>query len=164
MSRDYDLPPTDLLVALGTLLVAFSELEETAYFAISYPFGEHSDRAQALAAGTMFRGLIDKFGALYQGLPLRNHTPEDVHAFCKHLQGLNSERNRIIHAVWLPLDDGTVHTASRRREAHNGLFGKSTPITAAAIMDLVDRLDAAAHKLLEYALSADAPPTHASIS
>jgi hypothetical protein len=152
------------LQALGTFLVAFSELEETLHFAIANVFAEAETRAYALTAGLSFRTLVEKFGAVYQDTPRRNSAPGDVREFCRHLGTLNDERNQLVHAIWLTFNGGMVHRGTRRASPRYGLHSESEPITAEAILALASKCDDASTKLYEYMSSTDSPPPHASIT
>lgn len=164
MTRDYDLPPADVLHALGTLLVAFSELEETMHFALTHPFGERMELASVLASATMFKQSIAKFGSLYRALRLRNDASEQVKGFCDELEKLNDRRNELVHAIWLTLDGGEVRRGSRKPSAAKGMTSQSKPITSTEILALADAFDAASDKLLTFALAADSPAPHAALS
>lgn len=163
-NRWYELPPDELLLALGTLLVAFSKLEETLRFVIGRKFGEAESRCLALTTGLTFRVLVDKFGAIYRDLPLRRGaTSEDITAFCAHLSKINDDRNRLVHAIW-HISDGTVHGGWRRATSKRGLHSNSDLVTATPVRALADRCDEADTKLIEYLLASESPPPHASIT
>ena len=53
-------------------------------------------------------------------LNLKTAVPkEEVHEFCAHLQGLNQERNRIVHSAWA-WDDDLVQRYKRTARGSGG--------------------------------------------
>ena len=133
------------------------------HFALTNPFGSTSELASVLASATMFKQTIQKFGALYQSLPLPAEKKVDLKGFCNHLEKLNEARNSLVHAIWLTLESGQVQRAFRRPTAAKGLRSESIDVSAAEIIALADQLDDASTKLFEFVLAAEPPHPHASI-
>ena len=163
-TRSYELLPRELLEALGTLLVSFSELEESLHFAIAFTFAPAEQRAYCLTAGLPFRTLVEKFGALYHDLPRRKVTSEDVTSFCAVLNTLNEQRNQLVHAIWLSGEGDAVHRTSRRATPKQGLHERSEPVNAAEVLALARKCDDTESTLFTYVLAAGEPPTRASFA
>jgi hypothetical protein len=101
---------------------------------------------------------------VYHDLPLRDATSTDVVAFCGYLGSVNDERNQLVHAIWLTLDDGAVHRAFRKATPKRGLHAKSEAVTAMTILALADKCDEADRKLYQYILAAEPKAPHTPMS
>jgi len=144
-------PPSDaLLRALGRLVLAHSEVEESLRAAIALNVGTDLVAAEILTAGISFRSLVDKFGALYREVNGDPSYREMLRAFCNHLSDLNEQRNSLIHASWLHFDTGEVRRLRRSATPHKGLVTSSHGVAPADIEQLVATLAAADTKLWAY--------------
>ena len=148
--RPYELPPAPVLQALGTLLLSRSELEETLHFVIADEFTQHSDTARTLLAGLPFRGLVERFEAVYRERFPSPGGPEEIHTFCQQLEELDRRRAALIHIIWLQWDTGETQRAERRPSRALELRTETGVVSAPDILALAAELDLSSNRLVQY--------------
>jgi hypothetical protein len=148
--RPYELPPAPILQALGTLLLSRSELEETLHFVIADEFTQHADAARALLAGLPFRGLIERFEAVYRDRFPSPGGPEEIHSFGQQLEELERRRDALIHTIWLQWDTGETQRANRRPSRVAAARMEAGVVTATDILALAAELDLSSNRLVQY--------------
>ena len=148
-ARPYELPPAPILQALGTLLLSYSELEETLRFVIADEFTQHADADHTLIAEMPFCALVEKFGALYQDRLPPPESRGDIRAFSLRLSDLHDRRDELVHATWLQWDTGETHRASARPRTGSRTSGPRV-LSATDILTLTTELDLASNRLVEY--------------
>src|SRR2546428_12222651 len=100
------MPGTEIVIALGTLVVNVSAMEESLHDAIYVLSGGNNVAIGVLTAGLSFRQLVERFGALCFELKTCRLPPDDIKKYCAHLDALNDKRNLMIHSAWYVADSG----------------------------------------------------------
>jgi transposase len=146
-TSDSELDP-ELLQALGEVVVRHSGLEEALRDAIFLEAKADKVIVNVLYSGLPFRTLVEKFGAVYF-----EHHPShrsQIDALCSQLQGLNDQRNTLIHSFW------TTSTYSkdmmRLKEsvsAKRGLSLRAETVSSVKVRELAIALGEAEDKVWE---------------
>ena len=91
-----DMPGTEIVAALGTLVINVAALEESLHDAIQVLSGINNVSIGVLTAGLSFRQLVERFGALCFELKTCRVPVDEVRKYCAHLDALNDNRNLLI--------------------------------------------------------------------
>jgi hypothetical protein len=138
---------TQLYVALGRLVVCFTQLEESLQHAIWVTLGQ-LDGVRPLITGLTFKTLAEKFGAVYAEGGLSQPPHSDVVGLCAHLVRLNDERNSLIHSAWgFWSDSGMPVRTWRTTRGTAPIALRMTTVKPEQILDLCGRLRGAEDKL-----------------
>ena len=140
----------ELLRAIGALVVNFGALEESMHDAILVLSGiEQPTVVNVLTAGSAFRVLVEKFGALCKELGTARVPEADVKSYCDHLGRLNDRRNAVVHSAWNWLGTAGTRRIKRSAKISSGFSLGVTPMTAEQVMTLADEIREAELKLWE---------------
>jgi hypothetical protein len=158
-ARPYELPPAPILLALGTLVLARSETEESLQFVIADEFTQHAEAARALLAGLAFGTLVDRFEAVYRSRFPSPGGPEEIRSFCRELSELDRRRGVLIRTIWSQWDTGETQRANRPT-THAGGAEESNPVVSVTdIHGLAAEFDRASNRLMKYRSALRGPGT-----
>ena len=140
---------SEVLTALGGLVVNVSAMEESLHDAIWLISGAENRSVHVLSAGLAFRTLVEKFGALCVEMKTCRIPVEDVSQYCAHLNSLNDQRNTIIHSAWNWRGSAGTRRFKRTAKIKTGFSLNITNTTPNEIRELAERFRQAEQKLWE---------------
>lgn len=155
LNDDIHKPQSELLRALGALVVNFSALEESLHDAVWVLADVGDDdrnmvTINVLTAGLQFRTLVEKFGALCTEFKSRLCVPlTEAQEFCRLVLTLNDERNRYVHSAWSAAADVGHRRFRRSAKTKTGFRLDIRSVSPDDIFDLAERLQQAEQKLWE---------------
>lgn len=138
--------------ALGELLIASSEVEETLQDGIWTIEGAQEDYDHYEVATSMLGTLINKFEAAYNQEAARFPEAGSASELSRHVRDLSRERNDLIHGMWTFDADEGVARRHRVRKEEGGLALNTKAVKPKEVRDLARRFRNAATKLWEILL------------
>jgi hypothetical protein len=144
-------PRTELLVALGRVVLEFGLLDEALHDALWFATDQR-DETRVLTSGLRFPQLVERFEALYATFRDPVSGRGGVSELCAHLNSLNTDRNREMHAVWGFWADSGRPARTQRRLRKGSMSLKIETVEPATLEALVQRMSGATEKVWEIAL------------
>ncbi len=139
----------DLREALGEMVIASSEVEESLQDGIWMLGGAQDDKEQYTVATSTLGWLVTKFEKLYneQSANLAGSEPAD--ALCQRLRDLSQQRNDLIHGMWTFDSGDGIARRHRVRKDGGGLMLNVQSVYADEVRDLASQFRNAGAKLWE---------------
>ena len=138
--------------ALGDLVLASSEVEESLQDGIATLGGALEDEDKYKIATSTLGWLVNKFEQQYELQSAGVAGAESVGPLCTRLRDLSRERNDLIHAMWTFDSDVGVAQRYRVRKQGGGLELNMASVDPDSVLDLASRFRNAGARLWEILL------------
>ena len=133
-----DLPNKAIFGALGQLVYAFAQLEQSLLHALATALGD-TEEANVVLAGLNFNQALDRFSVLYA--TVGDSYEGGMSKLCSTLAALTAERNRHIHSNWAFWGSGAPARIRTRLKRNKGVAFSMETVDPGEVLHLARRMD-----------------------
>jgi hypothetical protein len=149
MRHEWENADPELRSELGSLLLSFSQLEESLADAVWMIVGLDGIETRILTYRMPFSRLVDKFAELF-ALKYPSFDADHLRQFCAALRKAGDDRNDLTHALWVfDTEAGLVQRHKVQKDKKRILRLDTDTVTPAKVRELVSRISALDDKLWE---------------